>query len=173
MLSSNQKLQLSIFVFGNSSTWTSNCELNNSYFLLTIIFYEKLHMVVQATRVLPSILSCSEEIHKGSVKVSKSVMTIGKRILMYILIDYFVVAVYRNQHSQWRIQDFTEVGRQLSRGTPTYDFAKFPQKLHEIEIIWTPGGGRNFPCTLLRSATDFVNRNGHSLSLKFVQCMLY
>ena len=32
-------------------------------------------------------------------------------------------------------------GRQLSRGAPTYDFAKFSQKLHEIEIIWTPGGG--------------------------------
>ena len=24
---------------------------------------------------------------------------------------------------------------------PTYDFAKFSQKLHEIERIWTPGGG--------------------------------
>ena len=27
-------------------------------------------------------------------------------------------------------------------GAPTYDFAKFPQKLHEIERIWTPGGAR-------------------------------
>ena len=28
-------------------------------------------------------------------------------------------------------------------GVPTYDFAKFSQKLHEIEKIWTPGrGGR-------------------------------
>ena len=26
-------------------------------------------------------------------------------------------------------------------GAPTYDFAKFSQKLHEIERIWTPGGG--------------------------------
>ena len=25
-------------------------------------------------------------------------------------------------------------------GAPTYDFAKFPQKLHEIERIWTPWG---------------------------------
>ena len=24
--------------------------------------------------------------------------------------------------------------------TPTYNFAKFSQKLHEIERIWTPGG---------------------------------
>ena len=36
---------------------------------------------------------------------------------------------------QWRIQDFPE------EGAPTYDFAKFSQKLHEIERIWTPGGG--------------------------------
>ena len=27
-------------------------------------------------------------------------------------------------------------------GAPTYDFAKFPQKLHEIERIWTPRGAR-------------------------------
>ena len=26
-------------------------------------------------------------------------------------------------------------------GAPTYDFAKFHQKLHEIERIWTPRGG--------------------------------
>ena len=32
-------------------------------------------------------------------------------------------------------------GRQLSGGMPTYDFAKFAQKLHEIERIWTPRGG--------------------------------
>ena len=35
-------------------------------------------------------------------------------------------------------------GRQLSkggRGAPTYDFAKFSQKLHDIERIWTPRGG--------------------------------
>ena len=34
-------------------------------------------------------------------------------------------------------------GCQLPRGggAPTYDFAKFPQKLHEIERIWAPGGG--------------------------------
>ena len=25
-------------------------------------------------------------------------------------------------------------------GVPTYDFAKFSQKLHEIERIWAPGG---------------------------------
>ena len=26
-------------------------------------------------------------------------------------------------------------------GGATYDFTKFPQKLHEIERIWMPGGG--------------------------------
>ena len=31
-------------------------------------------------------------------------------------------------------------GHQSSRGAPTYNFAKFRQKLHEIERIWTPGG---------------------------------
>ena len=31
-------------------------------------------------------------------------------------------------------------------GAPTYDFAKFSRKLHEIERIWTPGGraSKNF-----------------------------
>ena len=32
-------------------------------------------------------------------------------------------------------------GCQLPGGEPTYDFAKFSQKLNEIEKIWTPGGG--------------------------------
>ena len=43
---------------------------------------------------------------------------------------------------QWRIQDFPEEGAPtLQAGEPTYDFAKFSQKLHEIERIWTPRGG--------------------------------
>ena len=44
--------------------------------------------------------------------------------------------------NQWRIQDFPEEGAPtLQGGAPTYDFAKFSPKLHEIERIWTPGGG--------------------------------
>ena len=46
---------------------------------------------------------------------------------------------------QWRIQDFPEVGSPTLRrreGAPIYDFAKFPQKLHEIERIRTPRGAR-------------------------------
>ena len=31
---------------------------------------------------------------------------------------------------------------QLPGGAPTYDFAIFSQKLHEIERIWAPGVGR-------------------------------
>ena len=41
-------------------------------------------------------------------------------------------------------------GRRL-RGAPTYDFAIFSQKLHEIERIWD--GGACVPRTPLRSAT--------------------
>ena len=42
---------------------------------------------------------------------------------------------------QWRIQDFPEVGGPTLRGAPTYDFAKFSQKLHEIQRIWTAEWG--------------------------------
>ena len=41
---------------------------------------------------------------------------------------------------QWRIQDFPEEGAPTPAGAPTYDFAKFSQKLHESERIWAPGG---------------------------------
>ena len=50
---------------------------------------------------------------------------------------------------------FPRGGGANSRGTPTYDFAKFSQKLHEIERIWTPGGVPRAP---LRSATDQLPR---------------
>ena len=43
---------------------------------------------------------------------------------------------------QWRIQDFPEEGVPTPRGAPTYDFAIFSQKLHEIERIWAPRGAR-------------------------------
>ena len=41
----------------------------------------------------------------------------------------------------------TSGGSRISpEGAPTYDFAKFSQKLHEIERIWAPrGGGRTPP----------------------------
>ena len=46
---------------------------------------------------------------------------------------------------QWRIQDFPE------EGAPTYDFAIFSQKMHEIERIWALGGAH--PSRPLRSTT--------------------
>ena len=42
---------------------------------------------------------------------------------------------FRSEKSEmyhWRIQDFPEVGRQPSGGMPTYNFAKFSQKLHKL-----------------------------------------
>ena len=51
---------------------------------------------------------------------------------------------------------FPQRGGPNSMGAPTYDFAKFSQKLHEIEIIWTPGEGEGHGASkilLCRSAT--------------------
>ena len=45
-------------------------------------------------------------------------------------------------------------GSNSPEGAPRYDFAKFSQKLHEIERISTPGGGVALvPRAPLRSAT--------------------
>ena len=58
-------------------------------------------------------------------------------------------------YMQWRIQDFPEEGAPTPQGgAPTHDLAKFSQKLHEIERIWTPRGGRASKILLCRSATD-------------------
>ena len=46
---------------------------------------------------------------------------------------------------QWRIQDFPEEGAPTPRGAPTYNFANFPQKLHEIEKFEPGGGGASVP----------------------------
>ena len=54
---------------------------------------------------------------------------------------------------QWRIQDFPEEGAPTLRGAPTYDFAKFSQKLHEIEEFGPPGGAAS-KILLCRSATE-------------------
>ena len=42
-------------------------------------------------------------------------------------------------NTQWRIQDFPEGGVNPPGGR---EHAKFSRKLHEIERIWTPRGGR-------------------------------
>ena len=44
-------------------------------------------------------------------------------------------------------------GANSTEGALTYDFAKFSQKLHEIERIWTPRGGGASKILLCRSAT--------------------
>ena len=43
-------------------------------------------------------------------------------------------------NNQWRIQDFPEGGAWTLQGGREH--AKFSRKLHEIERIWTPRGGR-------------------------------
>ena len=73
-----------------------------------------------------------------------------------------VTWIYINKINQWRIQDFPEEGAPTLRGAPTYDFAKFSQKLHEIERIWTPGGGAS-KILLCRSAT--VNNTRFSTNI--------
>ena len=45
------------------------------------------------------------------------------------------------KYPQGRIQDSPRRGRQPFRGVPTYDFAKFREKLHEIGKILGRGGG--------------------------------
>ena len=45
-----------------------------------------------------------------------------------------------NGRLQWRIQDFPEGGAWTLQGGREH--AKFSRKLHEIERIWTPRGGR-------------------------------
>ena len=56
------------------------------------------------------------------------------------------------KYLQWRIQDFPKVG------APTYDFAKISQKIHEIEIIWTPREGATSKILLCRSDTDLSQK---------------
>ena len=53
---------------------------------------------------------------------------------------YIIPSVAKVKTSQRPIQDFPRRGRQLPGGAPTYNFAIFSQKLHEIERIWAPGG---------------------------------
>ena len=51
----------------------------------------------------------------------------------------------KNKLIQWRIQDFPEVGTPTLQGAPTYNLAKFSQKLHEIDRIWTRGNASLAP----------------------------
>ena len=63
--------------------------------------------------------------------------------------------MHGNLTYQWRIQDFPDVGAPTTQGAPTYDFAKFSQKQHEIERIWTPRG-TSVPCAPLDPPMDIL-----------------
>ena len=70
---------------------------------------------------------------------------------------------------QWSVADprFPQGGAANSPGeAPTYDFAKFSEKLHEIERIWAPRGGTH-PCCTPRSATpdrkNFLSFSKHKV----------
>ena len=60
---------------------------------------------------------------------------------------------------QWRIQDFLEVGAPNLQGVPTYDFAKFSQKLHEIERIWTRRARPSHPFYIRHCLRLFLEMN--------------
>ena len=66
---------------------------------------------------------------------------ISLKLLVFQLMEYTPVAE----------PGFPRGGGANSQGAPTYDFAKFSQKLHEIERIWA--GGAHVPRAPLRSAT--------------------
>ena len=51
---------------------------------------------------------------------------------------YLWQSIFQRPH-QWRIQDFPEEGAPTLKEAIIWSF--FTQKLHEIERIWTPGGG--------------------------------
>ena len=69
------------------------------------------------------------------------------------------LGLFKHCHIQWRIQEFPEEGANSpGGGAPTYDFAKFSRKLHEIERIWVPRvGGASLASP--RSATDIEWRH--------------
>ena len=52
-------------------------------------------------------------------------------------------------------------------GVPTYDFAKFSQKQHEIERIWVPGGGGGGAPLLRLVLFPDITRNWKSLLVTY------
>ena len=60
----------------------------------------------------------------------------------YISYIVFKYLAFKSHRMQWWIQDFPEVGAPTLQGALIYDFAKFSQKLQEIERIWTQEGAR-------------------------------
>ena len=71
---------------------------------------------------------------------------------------------------QWRIQDFPEVGAPTLQGAPTYDFAKFPQKPHEIERICIRGWEASLVAPLdlsllVLDLSNYIKRQGMAYHL--------
>ena len=62
---------------------------------------------------------------------------------------------------------FPRGARQPLRGVPTYDFAKFSQKLHEIERIWTPWGRASLAAPLDPPLVHFMASRQQAL----LQCL--
>ena len=78
-------------------------------------------------------------------------------------------------YSQWRIQDFPEERAPTPQGAPKYDFVNVSQKLHEIERIWTRGGGvprapLDPPLKVLRPVFQWIN--GLNITFAIIFCNL-
>ena len=58
--------------------------------------------------------------------------------------------------------------REPSGGVPTYDFAKFCEKMHEIEKILGHGGGGAHRARPPKSATDIYLEYAHPLGTKLL-----
>ena len=76
---------------------------------------------------------------------------------MIVIFDaLFIYSVVICSHLSLADPGFSRGGGANSPGgAPTYDFAKFSQKLHDIERIWT--GGRVSKILLCRSATACIS----------------
>ena len=84
-----------------------------------------------------------DQLHTQS-KVSRNVTILNSRKTDFH--SGYEINISGEITNQWRFQDFPDEGAPTPRGVvPTYDFAKFSQKLHEIERIWAPGGASLAP----------------------------
>ena len=113
------------------------------------IFVHKISFLSQPKKIFISI----SKLHILSFEIKIQVYKIYIALqILFANAQYYIV----DFNIQWQIQDFPEEGAPTPRGAPTYDFAKFSQKLHEIEKIWAPREGGRVPRAPLRSATDIA-----------------
>ena len=83
----------------------------------------------------------------------------GTRVLFWGIYDSWCFILYITRGGS-RIS--RRRGCQPSRGSPTYDFAKFCKKLHEIEEILGRRWGAHAGCAPPKSATDNVYLTKHT-----------